>query len=228
MSGSINRRVTRYAEAIAGIGDGATILLGGFGGAGVPLGLVAAIAEAGLRDLTVVSNNGGSGEPDLSIWLAGGQVRKLICSYPKSKASSTSSFTDLYRAGKIELELVPQGTLVERMRCAGAGLGGFYTPVGVGTALAQGKEVRNLGGRDYLLELPLHGDVALLRAHQADRLGNLTYDKTARNFGPVMATAAALVVAEVDAFVALGTLDPEAVVTPGVLVDRVVTVGAPR
>ena len=224
----IDRRVASYRAAVAGIADGATILLGGFGGAGVPLGLVAAIEEAGLRELTVVANNGGSAEPDLSIWLAAGRVRKLICSYPKSKSNLTASFSDLYRAGRIELELVPQGTLVERMRCAGAGLGGFYTPVGVGTALAEGKEMRSIGGRDYVLELPLRGDVALLRARLADRLGNLTYDKTARNFAPVMATAAALVVAEVDDCVEAGAIDPETVVTPGVLVDRVVMVGAPR
>lgn len=193
----------------------------------MPFGLIAALHDSGARDLTVVSNNGGSGDPDLSLLLAAGRVRKLICSYPKSKAKSTTTFADLYLAGKIELELVPQGTLVERMRCAGAGLGGFYTPVSAGTALAEGKEIRMIDGREHVLELPLRGDAALLRAHRADRLGNLVYNKTARNFAPVMATAAAMVAVEVDEFVELGELDPEAVVTPGVLVDRVVRTGSP-
>jgi 3-oxoadipate CoA-transferase alpha subunit len=224
----LDRRVSSFGEAIAGIGDGATVLLGGFGGAGTPFGLIAAIHEAGLRDLTVISNNGGSAAPDLSLLLSAGQVRKMICSYPKSKANTTASFTELYLAGKIELELVPQGTLVERIRCAGAGLGGFYTPVSVGTELAKGKEVRVIDGREHVLELPLRGDVALIRARLADRLGNLVYNKTARNFAPMMATAAKLVIAEVDDFVELGALDPESVVTPGIFVNRVVRQGAPR
>lgn len=224
----LDRRVASFTEAIAGIGHGATIMLGGFGGAGTPLGLVAAVHRAGLRDLTVIANNGGSADPDLRIWLEAGQVRKLVCSYPKSKQHTTASFTTLYLAGKIELELVPQGTLVERMRCAGAGLGGFYTPVGAGTALAEGKETRMIDGREHVLEMPLRADVALLRGRQADRLGNLTYNKTARNFAPVMATAAKLVVVEVEEFVELGALDPEAVVTPGIFVDRVVQKGAPQ
>jgi 3-oxoadipate CoA-transferase alpha subunit len=224
----LDRRVARYAEAIAGIGDGATILLGGFGGAGTPLGLVAAVHAAGLKDLTVIANNGGSGEPDLSLWLAAGQVRKLVCSYPKSKLNTTASFTDLYLAGKIELELVPQGTLVERIRCGGAGLGGFFTPVGAGTALAEGKESRMIGGREHVLEQPIRADAALLRGRQADRLGNLTYNMAARNFAPVMATAADLVVVEVEEFVELGGIDPEAVVTPGIFVDRVVLKGSPQ
>jgi 3-oxoadipate CoA-transferase alpha subunit len=224
----LDRRVSSFGEAIAGIGDGATVLLGGFGGAGTPFGLIAAIHEAGLRDLTVISNNGGSAAPDLSLLLSAGQVRKMICSYPKSKANTTASFTELYLAGKIELELVPQGTLVERIRCAGAGLGGFYTPVSVGTELAKGKEVRVIDGREHVLELPLRGDVALIRARLADRLGNLVYNKTARNFAPMMATAAKLVIAEVDDFVELGALDPESIVTPGIFVNRVVRQGAPR
>jgi 3-oxoadipate CoA-transferase alpha subunit len=224
----LDRRVASFGEAIAGIGDGATVLLGGFGGAGTPFGLIAAIYEAGLRDLTVISNNGGSAAPDLSLLLSAGQVRKMICSYPKSKANTTASFTELYLAGKIELELVPQGTLVERIRCAGAGLGGFYTPVSVGTELAKGKEVRVIDGREHVLELPLRGDVALIRARLADRLGNLVYNKTARNFAPMMATAAKLVIAEVDDFVELGALDPESIVTPGIFVNRVVRQGAPR
>ncbi|WP_419897348.1 3-oxoacid CoA-transferase subunit A [Roseomonas sp. USHLN139] len=224
----LDRRVARFAEAIAGIGDGATILLGGFGGAGTPLGLVAAVHAAGLKDLTVIANNGGSAEPDLSLWLSAGQVRKLVCSYPKSKLNTTASFSELYLAGKIELELVPQGTLVERIRCGGAGLGGFYTPVGAGTALAEGKETRMIDGREHVLEKPIRADAALIRARQADRLGNLTYNMGARNFAPVMATAAALVVAEVEEFVELGAIDPEAVVTPGIFVDRVVLKGAPQ
>lgn len=224
----LDRRVSSFAEAIAGIGDGATIMLGGFGGAGTPFGLIAAIHAAGLRDLTVIANNGGSAAPDLSLWLTAGQVRKMICSYPKSKLNTTASFTELYLAGKLELELVPQGTLVERIRCGGAGLGGFYTPVGAGTELARGKETKILDGREHVLELPLRADVALLRGRQADRLGNLTYNKTARNFAPAMATAAKLVVVEVDEFVELGDLDPEAVVTPGIFVDRVVLQGAPQ
>lgn len=224
----LDRRVARFEEAVAGIGDGATILLGGFGGAGTPLGLIAAIHAAGIRELVVIANNGGSAAPDLSLLLSAGRVRKLVCSYPKSKANSTSSFNDLYLAGKLELELVPQGTLVERIRCGGAGIGGFFTPVGAGTALAEGKETRMIDGREHVLEFPLKADVALLRGRQADRLGNLTYNRTARNFAPVMATAATLVVAEVDEFVELGALDPETVVTPGIFVDRVVLTGAPQ
>lgn len=224
----LDRRVASFGDAIAGIADGATIMLGGFGGAGTPFGLIAAIHEAGLRDLTVIANNGGSAAPDLSLLLSAGQVRKMICSYPKSKAHSTASFTELYLAGKIELELVPQGTLVERIRCGGAGLGGFYTPVSAGTELAKGKEMRVLEGREHVLELPLRGDVTLIRARLADRLGNLVYNKTARNFAPMMATASKLVIAEVDDFVELGALDPESIVTPGIFVDRVVREGAPR
>lgn len=221
----LDRRVRTYAEAVAGIRDGATILLGGFGGAGVPFGLVAAVNDAGLRDLTVVSNNAGSAEPDVAVWLMEGRVRKVICTYPKSAGSTV--FADLYAAGKVELELLPQGTFVERMRCAGAGLGGFFTPVGAGTDLAKGKETRLIGGREHVFEEPLRGDVALIRACVADRLGNLTYNKLARNFAPIMATAADLVVAEADEVVDIGGIDPEHVVTPGIFVDRVVTKGAP-
>ncbi len=224
----IDRRVATYANAVAGIRSGATVLLGGFGGAGVPLGLVAAIDRADLRDLTVITNNGGSHEPDLSVWLHARRVRKLVCSYPKARIKTNTIFAELYLAGQIELELVPQGTLVERIRCGGAGLGGFYTPVGVGTDLAHGKETKVIGGREYVLELPLRADVALIKARAADRLGNLVYNKAARNFAPVMATAADLVVAEADELVELGDLDPESVVTPGILVDRVVRRGAPQ
>ncbi len=222
----LDRRVATYSAAVAGITDGATILLGGFGGAGVPLGLVAAVLDAGIRDLTLISNNAGSGDPDARVLLQAGRVRKVICSFPKSPTSTV--FEEMYRAGKVELELIPQGTLVERMRCAGAGLGGFYSPVSVGTDLARGKEVRSLGGRDYVLELPLSGDVALLRARRADRIGNLVYNKTARNFAPVMATAAKLVVVEADELVEAGAIDPETIVTPGIFVDRVVAKGAPQ
>ena len=221
----LDRQVKSYADAIAGIGHGATILLGGFGGAGVPFGLCAAVIRAGLHDLVVVSNNAGSGDPDLSTMLTAGCVKKVICSYPKSPTSRV--FADLYAAGKVGLEIIPQGTLVERMRCAGAGLGGFYTPVGAGTELGTGKEVRVIEGREHVFETPLRGDVALIKAKKADRLGNLTYNRLARNFCPAMATAAALVVAEVDEIVEVGALDPEEIVTPGIFVDRVVVKGAP-
>ncbi len=220
----LDRRVATYGEAVAGLRDGCRVLLGGFGGSGVPLGLVAAVMDAGLRELTVIANNAGTPGPDLTVLLQAGRVRKLICSFPKS--TSNTVFADLHRAGRVELEVMPQGTLVERMRCAGAGLGGFYTPVGAGTALAEGKESRVLGGREHVLELPLRGDVALLKARRADRFGNLLYSKAARNFSPVMATAADLVVVEVDELVELGALDPECVVTPGIFVDRVVRKGS--
>lgn len=216
----LDRRVQTYSEAIAGIKNGATILLGGFGGAGVPLGLCKAVIDAGLRDLTVVSNNAGSGDPDLSAMLTAGCVKKVICTYPKSATSRV--FADLYAEGKVGLELLPQGTLVERMRCAGAGLGGFFTPVSAGTELGAGKETRVIDGREHVFETPLHGDVALIRAKKADRLGNLTYNRLARNFCPAMAMAGKLVVAEVDEIVEVGAMDPEEIVTPGVFVDRIV------
>lgn len=221
----LDRRVKSYSEAVAGISHGATILLGGFGAAGVPFGLCAAVVKAGLRDLTVISNNAGSGDPDLSVMLTAGCVKKVICTYPKSKGSQV--FPDLYAAGKVELELIPQGTLVERIRCAGAGLGGFFTPVSAGTELGAGKESRVIDGREHVFEHPLRGDVALIRGKTADRLGNLTYNKLARNFCPAMAMAADLVIAEVDEIVDVGDIDPEAVVTPGVFVDRIVPKGAP-
>lgn len=222
----LDRRVHTYSEAVAGLHDGMTVLLGGFGGAGVPLGLCAAVIDAGLRDLVVIANNAGSADPDMSAMLTAGCIAKVICSYPKSASSRV--FADLYAAGKVGLEVIPQGTLVERLRCAGAGLGGFYTPVGAGTELARGKEVRVIDGREHVFETPLRGDVALIRGRRADRLGNLTYNKLARNFAPAMATAAALVVAEVDEIVEVGAIDPEDVVTPGVFVDRVVRKGAPK
>lgn len=212
-------------EAVAGISDGATVLVGGFGTAGQPVELIDALRRLGPRDLTVVSNNAGNGSHGLAALLAAGQVRRIVCSFPRQKDSYV--FDELYRSGRIELEVVPQGNLAERLRAAGAGIGAFYCPTGVGTPLAEGKETRTIDGRDYVLEYPIHGDVALVKAHQADTLGNLVYRKTARNFGPVMATAAATTVVQVLAVRQPGELDPEAVVTPGIFVDRVVAVPSP-
>jgi 3-oxoadipate CoA-transferase, alpha subunit len=208
------------AEAVAGVEDGATVLVGGFGMAGMPVALIDALIDQGATDLTVVSNNAGNGDTGLAALLARGRVRKVVCSFPRQADSWV--FDRLYRAGEIELELVPQGNLAERMRAAGAGIGGFFSPTGVGTPLAEGKETREIDGRTHVLELPIRGDVALIGAHRADRMGNLVYRKTARNFGPVMATAATTVVAQVDEVVETGGLDPEAVVTPSIHVDRVV------
>ncbi len=207
-------------EAVAGLTDGATLLIGGFGGAGQPVELIDAVRRSGVSGLTVVNNNAGNGETGLAALLAGGQVRKIVCSFPRQADSWV--FDRLYRGGEIELELVPQGNLAERMRAAGAGIGAFYCPTGVGTPLAVGKEQRTIDGREYVLEYPLRGDMALIKAHRADGVGNLLYRKTARNFGPVMATAAAMTVVQVDQVVAVGELDPENVVTPGIFVDRVV------
>ena len=198
------------------------MLVGGFGMAGMPVALIDALIEQGATDLEVVSNNAGNGDTGLAALLAAGRVRKVVCSFPRQ--SDSYVFDDLYRAGKIQLEVVPQGNLAERMRAAGAGIGAFFCPTGVGTPLAEGKETRTINGRDYVLELPIHGDVALIGAHTGDRLGNLIYRKTARNFGPVMATAAATTIAQVSHIVAVGDLDPEAVVTPGIFVDRIVHV----
>ena len=208
-------------EAVADVADGATVLIGGFGLAGMPVELIDALIRQGASDLTVVNNNAGNGDTGLAALLAKGRVRKVICSFPRQKDSWV--FDGLYREGRIELELVPQGNLAERMRAAGAGIGAFFCPTGVGTPLAEGKETREIDGRTYVLEYPIHGDVALIGAHRADRMGNLVYRKTARNFGPVMATAAATVVAQVREVVDVGELDPEAVVTPSIYVDRVVT-----
>ena len=208
------------AEAVAGIEDGSTVLIGGFGMAGMPVELVDALIGQGAKDLTVVSNNAGNGDTGLAALLAKGRVRKMVCSFPRQ--SDSWVFDGLYRAGKIELDLVPQGNLAERMRAAGAGIGAFYCPTGVGTPLAEGKEVREIDGRTYVLEYPIRGDVALIGAHVSDRMGNLVYRKTARNFGPVMATAAKLVIAQVSEVVETGRLDPEAIVTPSIYVDRVV------
>ncbi|WP_370249744.1 3-oxoacid CoA-transferase subunit A [Nocardioides sp.] len=208
--------------ALADVPDGATVLIGGFGKVGMPVALVDGLIRQGASDLVIVSNNAGNGDTGIAALLAAGRVRKVVCSYPRQTDSWV--FDRLYRAGEVELELVPQGTLAERMRAAGAGIGAFYCPTGAGTPLAEGKEVRDFDGRPHVLELPLRGDVALIRAHRADRLGNLVYRKTARNFGPVMATAARTVVVEVGDVVEIGALDPETVVTPGIYVDRIVRV----
>lgn len=216
----ISKIVGSAAEAVAGIPDGATIMIGGFGSAGQPVELIDALLDQQAGDLTIINNNAGNGEVGLAALLAAGRVRKIICSFPRQADSQV--FDALYRAGKIELELVPQGNLAERIRAAGAGIGGFFTPTGYGTMLAEGKETRTIDGRNYILETPLHADFALIKAVAGDRLGNLVYRKTARNFGPIMATAAAVTVAQVDHIVEAGDLDPEAVVTSGIYVNRLV------
>jgi 3-oxoadipate CoA-transferase, alpha subunit len=218
----IDKRVRNLAEAVAGVPDGAVILCAGFGGAGLPDALCEAVIEQGARDLTIVANNAGTGRTGLAALLAAGRVKRIVCSFPRSAGSVV--FEELYAQGRIELELVPQGTMSERMRCAAAGLGGFYSPVSVGTRLAEGKEHREIDGRLHVLEKPLKGDVALLAADRADRWGNLTYRKSARNFNPTMAMAASLSIVQVRHFVELGELDPEMIVTPGIFVDRIVEV----
>lgn len=221
----MNKYVSSLPAAVAGIRDGSVVLVGGFGNAGIPVELIDALIDQGAKDLTVVTNNAGSGRSDVAKLLATGRVRKIVCSYPRSSGSVV--FEELYAAGKIELELVPQGTLSERMRAAGAGIGGFYTPTAAGTKLAEGKEVRKINGRDYVLEAPLKGDVALIKAETADRWGNLTFRLAARNFAPTMAMAASLTVVQTRKIVDLGAINPELVVTPGVFVDRVVEVSNP-
>lgn len=216
----IDKCVPSFAAALAGLRDGATILCGGFGSVGEPFALIEAVIELGLRDLTVVSNNGGSGIVGVAALLKSGCARKLICSYPRS--SDPQVVDALYRERRIEIEIVAQGTLSERMRAAGAGLGGFFTRTGAETRLAAGKETRLIGGELHVLETPLKGDFALIKAHRADRWGNLVYRKSARNFNPVMAMAAVVTVAQVSEMVELGALDPEAIATPGIFVDRVV------
>ena len=208
--------------ALEGIRDGATVMIGGFGGAGQPAELIDALIAQGARDLTIVNNNAGNGETGLAALLKTGRVRKIICSFPRQVDSQV--FDGLYRAGELELELVPQGNLAERIRAAGAGIGGFFTPTGYGTELAKGKETREIDGRMYVLEAPIHADVALIKAERGDRWGNLTYRMTARNFGPVMAMAAKTTIATVHEIVPLGELDPEAIITPGIFVQRVVRV----
>ena len=210
--------------AVAGIQDGSTVLVGGFGLAGMPFDLIDGLIRQGATDLTIVSNNAGNGEVGLAALLKAGRVSKVICSFPRQ--SDSYVFDELYRTGRVELEVVPQGNLAERLRAAGAGIGAFYTPTGVGTVLAEGKETRTIDGRDHVLEYPIKGDVALISAHRSDGMGNLVYRKTARNFGPVMATAAATTIVQVHEVVPTGDLDPEAVVTPSIFVDRVVRVAA--
>lgn len=215
----IDKSVPSLEEAIAGIPDGATLMIGGFGTAGQPTRLIDALIDQGARDLTIINNNAGNGEVGLAALLKAKRVRKMICSFPRQVDSQI--FDALYRQGEVELELVPQGNLAARIQAAGAGLGAIYTPTGYGTPLAEGKETRCIDGKQYVLEFPIKADFALIKAHKADRWGNLVYRKAARNFGPIMATAATITVAEVNQLLPLGALDPEHVVTPGIFVQRV-------
>jgi len=219
----IDKTCPDVAAAVADVRDGATVMISGFGGAGQPAALIEALIEQGARDLVIVNNNAGNGETGLAALMKAGRVRKIICSFPRQADSHV--FDGLYRSGRIELELVPQGNLAERIRAAGAGIGGFFTPTGYGTELAKGKETRRIEGRDYVFETPIHADFALIKALKGDRWGNLVFRKAARNFGPVMAMAARCTVAQVDEVVPLGALDPEVIVTPGIFVKRVVAVG---
>lgn len=223
----INKTARSVAEALAGVQDGATVLIGGFGTAGIPNELIDGLIAQGAKDLTVVNNNAGNADTGLAALLKTGRVRKIICSFPRQTDSYI--FDELYRAGKLELELVPQGNLAERLRAAGAGIGAFFSPTGYGTELAKHadgspKETREINGRHYVLEMPIYGDVALIKAERGDRWGNLVYRKAARNFGPVMATAAKHTVATVHEIVELGALDPEHIVTPGIFVHRIVKI----
>ena len=218
----IDKTVATVAEAIADIQDGATVMIGGFGTAGMPSELIDALIAQGARELTIVNNNAGNGDVGLALLLKAKRVRKIVCSFPRQ--TDSWHFDALYRTGEIELELVPQGNLAERIRAAGAGIGAFYTPTGYGTLLAEGTETREIDGRQYVLEQPIRGDFALIKALAGDRWGNLVYRKTARNFGPIMASAARCTIAQVQRIVPLGALDPEAVVTPGIFVHRVVEV----
>jgi 3-oxoadipate CoA-transferase, alpha subunit len=218
----INKIFESQQSALADIHDGATVMIGGFGNAGMPVALIDALIEQGARELTIVNNNAGNGDTGLAALLKAKRVRKIICSFPRQADSHV--FDALYRAGEIELELTPQGNLAERIRAAGAGIGGFFTPTGYGTLLAEGKETRLIDGRHYVLESPIHADFALIKALRADRWGNLVYRKTARNFGPIMAMAAKCAIVQVNEVVELGELDPEAIVTPGIFVQRVVRV----
>ena len=222
----IDKTCSNLAEALADVADGATVMVGGFGTAGQPNELLDALIGQGARELTIVCNNAGNGDTGLAALLAAGRVRKIICSFPRQ--ADSWHFDRLFREGRIELELVPQGNLAERIRAAGAGIAGFFTPTGYGTELAKGKETRVIDGKGYVLESPIHAELALIKAERADRWGNLVYRKTARNFGPVMAMAARTAVATVHELVPLGELDPEAVVTPGVFVQRVVRIERSR
>lgn len=216
----VDKITQSLAAAVADIKDGSTVMIGGFGNAGMPRELIDALIEQGAGDLTIVNNNAGNGDTGLAALLAAGRVRKIICSFPRQADSHV--FDALYRAGKIELELTPQGNLAERIRAAGAGIGGFFSPTGYGTLLAEGKETRLIDGRHYVLESPIHADFALIKALKGDRWGNLVYRKAARNFGPIMAMAAKCTIAQVTEVVALGELDPEVIITPGIFVQRVV------
>jgi 3-oxoadipate CoA-transferase, alpha subunit len=218
----IDKIFDSVAAAVEGIRDGSTVMIGGFGTAGMPSELIDGLIDQGARDLTIVSNNAGNGEIGLAALLKARRVRKIICSFPRQTDSYV--FDGLFRAGEIELEVVPQGNLAERIRAAGAGIGGFFTPTAYGTLLAEGKETRLIDGRHYVLESPLHADVALIKALKGDRWGNLIYRKTARNFGPIMAMAAKTAIVQVSEVVPLGGLDPEHIVTPGIFVQRVVAV----
>jgi len=218
----IDKIASSVAEALAGVDDGATVLIGGFGTAGIPLELIDGLIAQGAKDLTVVNNNAGNGDAGLAALLKAGRVRKIICSFPRQADSHV--FDALYRSGRIELELVPQGNLAERIRAAGAGIGAFFCPTGYGTELAGDRETREIDGKHHVLEYPIHGDVALIKAERGDRWGNLVYRKAARNFGPVMAMAAKKTIATVHEIAALGTLDPEAIVTPGIFVHHVVRI----
>jgi len=222
----IDKILQSPAAALADVPDGATILIGGFGNAGMPSALIDALIAQGAKNLTVVNNNAGNADAGLAALIAARRVKKVICSFPRQ--TDSWHFDKAWRAGELELELVPQGTLAERIRAAGAGVGGFYTPTAFGTRLAEGKETRRIDGRDYVLEMPIRGDYALIKADRGDRWGNLAYRKTARNFGPIMAAAAKCTVAQVRETVPLGAIDPEHVVTPGIFVQRVVKVEALR
>jgi 3-oxoadipate CoA-transferase alpha subunit len=221
----IDKLFASAEAALADLTNGATVMIGGFGNAGMPAALIDALIAHGARDLTIVNNNAGNGDTGLAALLKAKRVKKILCSFPRQ--ADSWHFDGLYRAGEIELELVPQGTLAERIRAAGAGIGGFYTPTAFGTKLAEGKESRRIGDRDYVLEFPIHADYALIKADRADRWGNLTYRKTARNFAPIMASAAKCTVVQVRETVELGSLDPEAIITPGIFVKRVVRIAAP-
>jgi 3-oxoadipate CoA-transferase alpha subunit len=220
----IDKIVASAEAALADIPDGATIMIGGFGNAGMPAALIDALIAQGARELTIVNNNAGNGDAGLAALMKAKRVRKILCSFPRQ--ADSWHFDSLYRAGEIELELVPQGTLAERIRAAGAGIGGFFTPTAYGTRLAEGKETRHIDGRDYVLEYPIHADYALIKADRADRWGNLVYRKTARNFAPIMAAAAKCTVVQVRETVALGELDPETVITPGIFVKRIVRIAS--
>ncbi len=221
----IDKTVPTAEAAVADIFDGASVMIGGFGTAGMPDELIDALIARGVGDLTIINNNAGNGETGVAALIREGRVRKIICSFPRQ--SDSHHFDARYRAGEIALELVPQGNLAARIQAAGAGLGAIFTPTGYGTLLAEGKETREIDGINYVLEYPIRADFALIKAHRGDRWGNLVYRKTARNFGPIMAMAARTTIAQVSAIVPLGDLDPEAIVTPGIFVQRVVPVGAP-